>query len=138
MLANALSLLAAALTALTATVSAAPANGPGTGPNGYPPADPLVQLQYSTGYYAYPAITGEYPTNTQTCLGLEGINPLIYVNAVRTYPDGRRAYKVRLYSDWACQGNILGDVDFYYDNGKPLNGPDGKPAVPKSLHFIAA
>ncbi|KNE72155.1 hypothetical protein AMAG_20549 [Allomyces macrogynus ATCC 38327] len=135
MLANALSLLAVALTALTATASAAPANGPGTGPNGYPPADPIAQLQYSTGYYAYPAITGEYPTNTQTCLGLEGINPLIYVNSVRTYPDGRRAYKVQLFGDWGCKGAPVAETDFFYQDGQTLKGADGKEVIAKSMRF---
>ncbi|KAJ3363195.1 hypothetical protein GGF31_001215 [Allomyces arbusculus] len=133
---NPLSLLALALVALAAsTVSASPTPNRGPGPNDLPPPNPIAQIQYTTGYYAYPSAPGEHPQPALTCLGLEGVYPITYINSVKTYSDGRRAYKVQLFGDWGCKGAPVAETDFFYQDGQTLKGADGKEVIAKSMRF---
>ncbi|KNE71350.1 hypothetical protein AMAG_15583 [Allomyces macrogynus ATCC 38327] len=130
---NLLLLLALALVALAAsTVSASPMPNRGPGPNDLPPPNPVVQIQYTTGYYAYPSAPGEHPQQALTCLGVYPIN---YINPVKTYSDGRRAYKVQLFGDWGCKGAPVAETDSFYQDGQTLKGADGKEVIAKSMRF---
>ncbi|KAI9187615.1 hypothetical protein H9P43_002006 [Blastocladiella emersonii ATCC 22665] len=141
-----LATLVLALLATTAVATPVPAGGPATGgpgssgaPSGLPPNNPTATVEYSNGGgSAFLDGQGTFQDVQTQCRGLDGTKNLVYVNVFTAYPDGRKAYKLRFYGQWACQGNPIAETAFFSNNGQPLLGSDGKPITPLSARFVPA
>ncbi|ORZ36048.1 hypothetical protein BCR44DRAFT_47310 [Catenaria anguillulae PL171] len=119
--------------ALTAAAAAAALGSP-TG--ALPPSSPTAFVRYLGDGTAFIENLGYNFTQVgQQCRGLQGTLPVENVILNTRYPNGRPAYALQFFGEWACQGRVLATTSGYTGNGRPLRGSDGRIVIPRSSRF---